>query len=76
MEWRLIIVFITVLVVLFYIYIDNINLNKKRILQEEIKYRISKKNEYEKLLNMKPAEFEKYVADLFTALGYEANLLH
>ncbi|MGM0852604.1 MAG: restriction endonuclease [Bacillota bacterium] len=74
LEWILIIVFITLLIVLIYVFSENINLNKKRALQEEAKYRISKKNEYEKLINMRPAEFEEYVADLFTALGYQAEL--
>lgn len=74
LEWILIIVFLTLLIVLIYVFIGNINYNKKRAVQEEAKYRISKKNEYEKLMNMRPAEFEKYVADLFTAIGYEAEL--
>jgi HJR/Mrr/RecB family endonuclease len=74
LEWILIIVFITLLIVLIYVFSENINLNKKRAIQEEAKYRIFKKNEYEKLINMRPAEFEKFVADLFTALGYEAEL--
>jgi HJR/Mrr/RecB family endonuclease len=73
-EWILIIVFITLIIVLIYVFIDNNKVNKKRTMQEEAKYRISKKNEYEKLLCMRPTEFEKYVADLFTALGYEAEL--
>jgi HJR/Mrr/RecB family endonuclease len=74
LEWILILVFLTLLIVLIYVFIGNINYNKKRTVQEEAKYRISKKNEYEKLMNMRPAEFEKYVADLFTAIGYQAEL--
>jgi HJR/Mrr/RecB family endonuclease len=73
-EWILIIVFITLIIVLIYIFIVNNEVNKKKTLQEEAIYRISKKNEYEKLVCMRPMEFEKYVADLFTALGYEAEL--
>ncbi|MFI8577548.1 restriction endonuclease [Rossellomorea aquimaris] len=73
-EWLLFIVFLTLIIVLLYVSINNINVNKKRTLQEEAKYRIIKKNEYEKLLRMNPTEFERYVADLFTALGYKAEL--
>ncbi|WP_226672087.1 restriction endonuclease [Rossellomorea aquimaris] len=74
LDWLLIIVFITLVIVLIYVFRENINLNKNRALQQEAKYRISKKSEYEKLIKMRPAEFEKFVADLFTALGYEAEL--
>ncbi|RFU71451.1 restriction endonuclease [Peribacillus saganii] len=81
MDWLLILAIIVMLILIINV-LSNLKNTKLKKEQEEIKerraaetrMRVLKDSEYQKLISMRPYDFEKYVADLFTLMGYEAEL--
>jgi restriction endonuclease Mrr len=53
--------------------LNNRNVKNEKIKQEQARYRVMRNAEYQRLVTMSPSDFEKYVADLFTLMGYETE---
>jgi HJR/Mrr/RecB family endonuclease len=73
-DWFFVIVIFGSLMFVILLYSNNRNINQRRIVQEQAKFRVLRDSEYQKLISMSPSNFEKYVADLFTSRGFDAEL--
>ncbi|MFE4523720.1 restriction endonuclease [Cytobacillus firmus] len=74
LDWLYIAVIITSLLGLVMIFLNNRIARQRHFHQEQAKLRVLRDSEYQKLMSMSSFEFEKFVADLFIAKGFEAEL--
>ncbi|WP_052342821.1 restriction endonuclease [Bacillus sp. EB01] len=73
-EWSLSVVFLASLAYLLHTLINLRKTKQAQYIRNQAKARVLRGSAYQKLMTMNSAEFEKYIADLFTCKGYTAEL--
>ncbi|PWW26636.1 restriction system protein [Cytobacillus oceanisediminis] len=74
LDWLYITIIITSLICLIYIFLNNQSNNRTKIKQEQAKLRVLRDSEYFKLMEMTSYDFEKFVANLYLAKGFDVEL--
>lgn len=81
LDWMMVAVFIITIVVVIYIFVQGKQIRTAELKKEEDFYKQTQRKmnvmryaEAEKLKAMKPNEFETYIGDLFSIMGYESKV--